>query len=58
MRCDTCQKESAEVSRVVVHRDYNRLFSKPVYNCPECYRKKEETKRYNQSNEEKQVHAR
>ncbi len=40
MRCDTCGKETVEVKRVVVDSNYDRLLSKPIYNCPECYEKK------------------
>jgi hypothetical protein len=40
MKCDTCGKESPFVSRVVIERDYNRANSKPLYNCPECFEKK------------------
>lgn len=49
MRCDTCQKESPEVSRVVIYVGYNKLSAKAVYNCPDCFAKKEQTKNYNQS---------
>lgn len=48
MKCDTCHREVPEVSRVVVYIGYNKLFSKAIYNCPECFAKKEETKKYNQ----------
>lgn len=44
MKCDTCQKESPEISRVVISAGYNKLSAKPVYNCPECFAKKEQTK--------------
>lgn len=46
MICDTCKKESPEVSRVVIHTGYNRLFAKAVYNCPECFDQKEKSKPY------------
>jgi len=44
MKCDTCGKESAEVKRVVVDKGYDRASAKPLYNCPECYEKKERSK--------------
>ena len=44
MRCDTCGKEVKEVRRVVVDKDYDRTLAKPLYNCPECYQKKEDAK--------------
>jgi uncharacterized Zn finger protein len=40
LRCDTCGKETATVSRVVVDAGYNRSNARPLYNCPECYQKK------------------
>ena len=48
MKCDTCHKEVPEVSRVVIYVDYNKVAAKPVYNCPECFEKKEQQKKYNQ----------
>ena len=45
MRCDTCGKESKEVRRVVVDEGYDRTLAKPLYNCPECYDKKERSKK-------------
>ena len=47
MRCDTCRREVPEVSRVVIYEGYNRIASKAIYNCPECFAKKEKTKPYN-----------
>ena len=44
MRCDTCGKEVKEVSRVVVDEGYDRTLARALYNCPECYAKKEEAK--------------
>lgn len=41
MKCDTCGKEVAEVSRVVVDADYDRSMARALYNCPACYTKKE-----------------
>ncbi len=46
MRCDTCHREVPEVSRVVIYTGYNRVTSKAIYNCPECFAKKEKTKPY------------
>ena len=40
LRCDTCGRVSATVSRVVVEAGYNRANARPLYNCPECYEKK------------------
>jgi hypothetical protein len=40
MICDTCGKETPFVSRVVIDKGYNRSNAKPVYNCPECFEKK------------------
>ena len=48
MRCDTCQQESPVVMRVVVAKDYNRALARPVYNCPACFEKKEQTRPYAQ----------
>lgn len=45
MKCDTCGKETKEVKRVVVDKDYDRAMAKPLYNCPECYEKKERSKK-------------
>jgi uncharacterized Zn finger protein len=40
MVCDTCGKESPVVSRVVIDKGYNRANARPVYNCPECFERK------------------
>ena len=45
MICDTCKQESPVVMRVVIAKDYNRALSRPVFNCPSCYEKKEQAKR-------------
>ncbi len=45
MKCDTCGKESAEVRRVIVDAGYDRVLAKPIYNCPDCYSKKELSKK-------------
>ncbi len=37
MKCDTCGKEANEVRRVVVDTDYDRVLSKPLYNCFTCF---------------------
>ena len=44
MRCDTCKKDSDTVRRVVIAKDYNRALSRPIFNCPECFERKERTK--------------
>lgn len=41
MKCDTCGKEVKEVRRVIVDVNYDRTLAKPLYNCPECFAKKE-----------------
>ncbi|MBI3317850.1 MAG: hypothetical protein HYZ90_01700 [Candidatus Omnitrophica bacterium] len=48
MKCDTCHREVPEVSRVVIYVGYNKAASKAMYNCPECFSKKEQTKSYHQ----------
>ena len=48
MRCDTCQRESAVIMRVVIAKDYNRALARPIFNCPDCFKKKEEAKPYTQ----------
>lgn len=48
MRCDTCGKEVPEVSRVVIYTGYNKITAKAVYNCPDCFERKERSKAYNQ----------
>lgn len=45
MRCDTCGKEAQAVKRVVVDTGYDRVLSKALYNCPDCYAKKEALKK-------------
>ena len=45
MRCDTCKQESPIVLRVVVDKAYNRSLSRPLFNCPACYSKKERSKK-------------
>ncbi len=45
MKCDTCGKDVKEVKRVVVDTGYDRTLAKPLYNCPDCYRKKEQAKK-------------
>jgi hypothetical protein len=44
MRCDTCKKDAAVVQRVVIAKGYNRSLARPMYNCPECFEKKERSK--------------
>lgn len=44
MRCDTCKQESPVVMRVVVAKGYNRALARPLYNCPSCFEKKEQSK--------------
>ena len=40
MICDTCGKETDTVSRVVIDKGYNRANARPLYNCPDCFEKK------------------
>lgn len=40
LRCDTCGRLTPTVKRVVVDAGYNRANAHPLYNCPECYEKK------------------
>ncbi len=41
MKCDTCSKETSEVRRVVIDSGYDRTLARAMYNCPDCYEKKE-----------------
>lgn len=47
MRCDTCKQETPLVMRVVVSKGYNRTLARPLFNCPACFEKKEESKQPN-----------
>lgn len=40
LRCDTCGRETETVSRVVLEPGYNRANARPLYNCPDCYERK------------------
>ena len=44
MRCDTCKQESEMILRVVIDKDYNRSLARPLFNCPACFEKKEQSK--------------
>ncbi|MBI3316215.1 MAG: hypothetical protein HYZ87_04500 [Candidatus Omnitrophica bacterium] len=57
MRCDTCGKEVTDVRRVVVDTGYDRALAKPLYNCPECFKKKEETKKLRQKDKTGKAHS-
>jgi uncharacterized protein with PIN domain len=48
LRCDTCGRPAATVARVVVEAGYNRANARPIYNCPECYEKKNRERLANQ----------
>ena len=48
MRCDTCQQESDVILRVVIAKDYNRSLARPIFNCPSCFEKKEQSKHITQ----------
>ncbi len=54
MRCDTCGQESPRVERVIVAKGYNRSLARPVFNCPSCFEKKEETKPYQRQLQERE----
>ncbi len=41
MKCDTCGKEVFKVKRIVLEKGYDRTQAKAIYNCEECYKKKE-----------------
>lgn len=43
MRCDTCKQESPMVMRVMVAKDYNRSLARPIFNCPACFERKEQS---------------
>jgi uncharacterized protein with PIN domain len=45
LRCDTCGKIVSSVSRVVIDENYDRSMSRALYNCSECYDKKEAQRR-------------
>ena len=45
LRCDTCGRETTIVSRVVIDRGYDRSNARPLWNCPDCYEKKEQQRR-------------
>jgi len=40
LSCDTCQKKSDTLYRVVLDKDYNAIIKRPMWNCKECYDKK------------------
>ena len=44
MKCDTCKQESDVILRVVIDKDYNRSLARPLFNCPACFEKKEQSK--------------
>ena len=49
LRCDTCGRLAPVVSRVVVDEGYNRANARPLYNCPECYEKKNQERQEDQA---------
>jgi len=51
LRCDTCGRETDTVSRVVLEPGYNRANARPVYNCPECYARKNRERQSQRSGE-------
>ena len=40
LSCDTCQKKSDTLYRVVLDKDYNAIIKRPMWNCKGCYEKK------------------
>ena len=44
MHCDTCKRESPMVLRVMIAKDYNRSLARPIFNCPDCFTQKEQSK--------------
>jgi uncharacterized protein with PIN domain len=52
VRCDTCGMLVVSVSRVVIDEGYDRSMSKAIYNCPECFAKKEQKRNKSSSNSE------
>ena len=44
MKCDTCGKETNQIRRVLVDKGYDRSLALPLYNCPECFEKKEKAR--------------
>ena len=48
MKCDTCGRETRLIKRVVIYKDYDKSNARPVYNCQECFEKKEKAKPYYQ----------
>lgn len=44
MTCDTCKRESDVILRVVISKGYNRALARPIFNCPDCFEKKERAK--------------
>ncbi len=50
MKCDTCGKDVTKVKRIVLEKGYDRTQARAIYNCEECYKKKE-------ANIEKSVHG-
>ncbi len=41
MKCDTCGKDVLKVKRIILEKGYDRTQARAIYNCEECYRKKE-----------------
>ena len=40
LTCDTCQKESDTLYRMVIDKGYNAITKRPMWNCKECYENK------------------
>ena len=53
MKCDTCKQESEIVMRVMIAQHYNRSLARPIFNCPACFEKKEQTKHVREPGKEK-----
>ena len=40
MKCDTCGKEEEPLRRTLIADNYNAMNRPPLWNCKECYDKK------------------
>ena len=45
MRCDTCGREVDKVRRVVIAKGYDRTKAVAIFNCEECFREKETSRK-------------
>jgi len=47
MKCDTCGKETKSLKRLVLDKNYDALNKVPLWNCEECYEKKNKKRKVN-----------